>query len=110
MGKRAITVDTDRRERLIQLIASKIPQTELGGTFGEKAALFTYTLLRFAKEMIPGQIRLSRLSGLFEVRQYTANLKEPGRRGKRLGRRCVVLWPAALLFARCGRHAKNSGK
>ena len=73
MGRRAITADTDRPERLIQRIASKLPQTELGGTVGEKAALFTYTLLRSANEVIPGKIRLSRLSGLFEVRQCTPN-------------------------------------
>ena len=37
------------------------------------------------------------------------NLKKPGRIGKRLGRRCTAPWPAALLSARCGRHAGNSG-
>ena len=41
-------------------------QTELGGlggTVGEKAALFTDTLLRSAEEVMPGQIRQSRISG-----------------------------------------------
>ena len=49
IDRRAITSDTDRRERLIQLVASKLTQTELvglGGTVGEKAVLFTDTLLR----------------------------------------------------------------
>ena len=49
IDRRAITSDTDRRERLIQLVAVHLTQTELGGlggTVGEKAALFTDTLLR----------------------------------------------------------------
>ena len=69
IGRRAITSDTDRRERLIQLVASQLTQTELGGlggTVGEKAALFTDTLLRSAEEVMPGQIRQSRISGLLE--------------------------------------------
>ena len=37
------------------------------------------------------------------------NLKKPGRRGRRPGRRYTAHWLAALLSARCGRHAKNSG-
>ena len=41
-------------------------KTELGGTVGEKAALFTDTLLRSAEEVMPGQIRQSRISGLLE--------------------------------------------
>ena len=49
IDRRAITSDTDRRERLIQLIASQLTQTELGGTVGEKAAHFTNTLLRSAE-------------------------------------------------------------
>ena len=68
-GRRAITSNTDRRERLIQLIASQLTQTELGGlggTVGEKAALFTDTLLRSAEEVMPGQIRQSRISWLLE--------------------------------------------
>ena len=35
------------------------------------------------------------------------NLTKPGRRGRRSGRRCTAPWPAALLSARCGRHAKK---
>ena len=66
IDRRAITSDTDRREQLIQLVAIQLTQTELGGIVGEKAALFTYTLLRSAKEVMPGQIRQSRISGLLE--------------------------------------------
>ena len=64
--RRAITSDTDRRERMIQLVATQLTQTELGGTVGKKAALFTDTLLRSAEEVIPGQIRQSRISELLE--------------------------------------------
>ena len=49
INRRAMTSDTDRRERLIPLLASQLTQTELGGTVGEKAALFTDTLLRSAE-------------------------------------------------------------
>ena len=69
IDRRAITSDTDRRERPIQLVAIQLTQTELGGlggTVGEKAALFTDTLLRSAEEVMPGQIRQSRISGLLE--------------------------------------------
>ena len=69
IDRRAITSDTDRRKRLIQLVAIQLTQTELGGlggTVGEKAALFTDTLLRSAEEVMPGQIRQSRISGLLE--------------------------------------------
>ena len=69
IARRVITSDTDRRERLIQLVAIQLTQTELGGlgdTVGEKAALFTDTLLRSAEEVMPGQIRQSRISGLLE--------------------------------------------
>ena len=69
IDRRAITSDTDRREWLIQLVAIQLTQTELGGlggTVGEKAALFTDTLLRSADEVMPGQIRQSRISGLLE--------------------------------------------
>ena len=69
IDRRAITSDTDRRERLIQLVAIQLTQTELGGlggSVGEKAVLFTDTLLRSAEEVIPGQIRQSRISGLLE--------------------------------------------
>ena len=67
--RRTITSDTDRRERLIQLVAIQLTQTELGGlggTVSEKAALFTDTFLRSAEEVMPGQIRQSRISGLLE--------------------------------------------
>ena len=69
IDRRAITTDTDRRERLIQLVAIQLTQTELGGlggTVGEKATLFTDTLLRSAEEVMPGQIRQSSISGLSE--------------------------------------------
>ena len=69
IDRRAITSGTDRRERLIQLVAIQLTQTELeglGGTVGEKAALFTDTLLRSAEKVLPGQIRQSRISGLLE--------------------------------------------
>ena len=64
-----MTSNTDRRKRLIQLVAIQLTQIELGGlagTVGEKAALFTDTLLRSAEEVMPGQIRQSRMSGLLE--------------------------------------------
>ena len=57
IDRRVTTSDTHRRERLIQLVASQLTQTELGRTVGEKAALFTNTLLRSAEEVMPGQIR-----------------------------------------------------
>ena len=69
IDRRAITSDTDRRERLVPLVTSQLTPTELGGlggTVGEKAALFTDTLLRFAEEVMPGQIRQSRISGLLK--------------------------------------------
>ena len=70
IDRRVITSDTDRRQRLIQLIvASQLAQTELGelgGTVDEKMVLFTDTLLRSAEEVMPGQIRQSRISGLLE--------------------------------------------
>ena len=49
IDRRAITSDTDRRERLIQLIVSQLTQTELGGTVGEKVSPFTDTLLCAAR-------------------------------------------------------------
>ena len=79
IDRRAITSDTDRRERLIQLVASQLTQTELGGlggTVGEKAALFTDTLLRAAEEVMPGQIRQSRISGLLENEAMHDELEE----------------------------------
>ena len=76
IGRRAITSDTDRRERLIQIVASQLTQTELGGTVGEKAAIFTDTLLRSAEEIMSGQIRESSLSGLFEDKAMHAESEE----------------------------------
>ena len=64
IDRRAITSDTDRRERLIQRVAIQLTQTELGGlggTVGEKAALFTESG-PFHRD----QIRQSRISGLLE--------------------------------------------
>ena len=69
IDRRAITSDTVRRERLIQLVDSQLTQTKLGGlggTVDEKVTLFTDTLLRSAEEVMPGQIRQSRISGLLE--------------------------------------------
>ena len=66
IDRRAITSETDQCERLIQLVASQLTQTELGGTVGEKATLFTDTLLRSGEEVMPGQIQQSRISGLLE--------------------------------------------
>ena len=112
IDRRAIPSDTDRRERLIQLVAIQLTQTELGGlggTVGEKAALFTDTLLRSAEEVMPGQIRQSRISGLLEDEAMHDEFEEAGRRGRRPGRRYTAHWLAALLSARCGRHANNSG-
>ena len=76
IGRRAITSDIDRRERLIQLVASQLTQTKLGRTVGEKAALFTDTLLRSAKEVMPGQIRQSRMSGLLVDKTMHAEFEE----------------------------------
>ena len=76
IGRRGITSDTDRRERLIQVVASQLTQTELGDTVGEKAAIFTDTLLRSAEEIMSGQIRQSRLSGLFEDKVMHAEFEE----------------------------------
>ena len=79
IDRRAITSDTDRRERLINLVASQLTQTELGGlagTVGEKEALFTDTLLRSAEEVMPGQIRQSRILGLFENETMHDEFKE----------------------------------
>ena len=69
IDRRAITSDTDRRERLIQLVDIQLTQTELGGlggSVGEKAALFTDTFLRSAGEVMSGQIRQFRQSGLLK--------------------------------------------
>ena len=76
IDRRAITSDTDRRERLIQLVASQLTQTELGGTVGENVAFFTETLLRSAEEVMPGQIRQSRVSGLLEDKATHAEFEE----------------------------------
>ena len=76
IDKRAITSDTDRRERLVQLVASQLTQTEHGGTVGDKASLFTDTLLQSAEEILPGQIRQSRVSGLFEDKAMRAEFEE----------------------------------
>ena len=108
----AILSDTDRRERLIQLVAIQLTQTELGGlggTVGEKAALFTDTLLRFAEEATPGHIRQSRISGLLEDEAMHDEFEEAWTEREEPGRRYTAPCLAALLSARCGRHAKNSG-
>ena len=76
IDRRAITSDTDRRERPIRLVASQLTQTELGGTVGEKAALFTDTLLRSAEEVMPGLIRPSRISGLLEDKTMNDEFEE----------------------------------
>ena len=76
INRRSITSDTDRRERLIQLVASQLTQTELEGTVGEKASLFTDTLLRSAEEVMLGQIQQSRISGLLEDKAMHAEFEE----------------------------------
>ena len=79
IDRRAITSDTDRRERLIQVIAIQLTQIELGGlggTVGEKAAFFTDTLLRSAEEVMPCQIRQPRISGLLEGEVMHDELEE----------------------------------
>ena len=67
---------TDERSRLIQLVASQLTQTELGGTVGEKAALFADILLRSTEEVMSGQIRQSRISGFFEDKAMQAEFEE----------------------------------
>ena len=76
IDRRAITFDTDRRKRLFQLVASQLTQTELGGTVGEKAALFPDTLLRPEEEVIQGKTQQSRISGLLEDEATHAELEE----------------------------------
>ena len=90
IDRRAITSDTDRRERLIQLVAIQLTQTELGGlggTAGEKAALFIDTLLRSAEGLCQAKSDSPVYLGYWETRQCMMNLKKPGRRGRRPGRR-----------------------
>ena len=113
IDRRAVTSDTDRRERLIQLVAIQLTQTELGGlgcTVGEKAALFTDTLLRSAEEVMPGQIRQSRISGLLEDETMHDGFEKAWTEREEARKAVTAPWPAALLSARCGRHAKNSGR
>ena len=74
--RRAITPGADRREGLIQLVASQLTKTELGGTVGEKAAIFTDTLPRSAEEARPDQIRQSHISGLLEDKAMHAEFEE----------------------------------
>ena len=74
IDRRALASDTDQRERLIELVASQLTRTKHGGIVGEKAALFTDTLLRSAGEVMSGQIRQSRISGLLEDKAMHAEL------------------------------------
>ena len=76
IDRRAITSDTDRRERLLQLVVSQLTQTELRGTVGEEAALLTDLLLRSAEEVTPGQILQSRISRMFEDKAMYAEFQE----------------------------------
>ena len=79
IDRRAVTSDTDGRERLIPLVVIQLTQTELwglGGTVGEKAALFTDTLLRSAEEVMPGQIRESRICGLLKDEEMHDGFEE----------------------------------
>ena len=79
IDRRAITSDTVRRERLVQVVAIQLTQIELGGlggTVGEKAALFTGTLLRSAEEVMPSQIRQPRIFGLLEDEVMHDELEE----------------------------------
>ena len=73
---RAITTENDLCERLIQLVANQFTQAKLGGTVGEKAALFTDTLLRSAEELTPCPICRSRLSGLFKDKAMRTEFEE----------------------------------
>ena len=82
VDKRAIIFDTDRRERVIQLIASQVTQTQLGGTVGEKAVIFIDTLLRSDEEVVPGQIRRFRLSGLSKDKAMHAEFEEAWKKRK----------------------------
>ena len=75
IGRRAITPDTDRRKRLIQLVASQLTQAKLGGTVGEKAALLPDTLLLRSAD-VTGQIQQCSLSGLFENKAMHAEFEE----------------------------------
>ena len=98
-ARRAITSDTDRRERLIQLVAIQLTQTELGGlgsTVGEKAALFTDTLLRSAEEVMPGQIRQSRISGLLEDEAMHDEFEEAWTEEARKAVHCTLAGSSAL--------------
>ena len=76
IDRQAITSDTNRREQLIKFVATQLTQTELGGSVGKKAALFTDTLLRSAENVTPGQIRQSRISGLLEDKAMHAEFEE----------------------------------
>ena len=76
IDRRAITSDTDRHERLIQIVASHLTQTQLGGTIGEKVGRFADTPLRSAEEVMPGQIRQSRIPGMLEDKAMHAKFEE----------------------------------
>ena len=82
IGRQAITSETDRRQRLIKLVTGPLTQTELRGTVGEKTALFTDTLLRSAKDVMPGQTRQSHIYGLLEDKATHAEFDEAWREGE----------------------------
>ena len=110
IDRRTITSDIDRCKRLIQLVASQLSHTELRGTVGKKAAIFTDTLVRSAEEAMPGQIRQSRLSGLFEDKAMHAEFEEAWMERKEARKAVHGTLAGGSAFARCGRHAENSGR
>ena len=59
---------------------------------------------------MPGQVRQSRLSGLFEDKVMHAKYEEAWMEREKARTAVPEPWPAALLFARCRRHGENSGK
>ena len=112
IDRRAITSDIDRRERLLQLVAIQLTQTELGGLGAQSAKKRPFSQThsygpqrRLCQAKYDSPVYL----GYWKTRQCMMILKKPERRGRRPGRQYTAPWLAALLSARCGRHAKNSG-
>ena len=59
---------------------------------------------------MPGQIRQSRISGLLEDEAMHDEFEEAWTEREEARKAVHGTWPAALLSAPCGRHAKNSGR
>ena len=59
---------------------------------------------------MPGQIRQSRISGLLENEAMYDEFEEAWTDREEALKALNAPWPAALLSARCGRHAENSGR